>query len=77
MGLEGKIGIVTGAGRGIGRATAVLMAGQGAKVVLVGRSSNIDEVGAEIEKAGGEAFPVRADVSDPDAGPGLAQKVIE
>ncbi|MBN1321916.1 MAG: 3-oxoacyl-ACP reductase FabG [Thermoleophilia bacterium] len=77
MSLEGKVGIVTGAGRGIGRATAVLMAREGAKVVLVGRSGNIDEVGAEIEKAGGEAFPVRTDVSDPDAGPGLARKVIE
>ena len=43
MKLEGKIAIVTGAGRGIGRATAFALAGEGADVVLVARS------GAELD----------------------------
>jgi len=59
--LKGKIGIVTGAGSGIGRACAVAMAKEGARVVLVGRRrERIDEVASEI---GELAFAVPADVS--------------
>ena len=66
--LEGKVGLVTGAGSGIGRAVAVAMAREGAKVVV----ADIDAKGgaesvAEIEGVGGEAFFVSADVSDPAA----------
>src|SRR5207344_47127 len=63
MNLEGKAGIVTGAGRGIGRGIALLMAREGAKVVVndpgAGRNGEVteerpaDEVVAEIAKAGG------------------------
>jgi NAD(P)-dependent dehydrogenase (short-subunit alcohol dehydrogenase family) len=64
--LEGKVGLVTGAGSGIGRATALLMAGEGAKLVI---SDVVDDHGAEtvamIEAAGGSAAYVHADVSDP------------
>ena len=64
--LEGKVGLVTGAGSGIGRSTAVAMAREGCKVVV----SDIDEDGAAetismIEDAGGEASFAKADVSDP------------
>jgi NAD(P)-dependent dehydrogenase (short-subunit alcohol dehydrogenase family) len=62
--LEEKICIVTGAGRGIGRTTARMMAERGAKVVV---SDVNDDEGAEtadlIEKAGGEAIYIRCDVS--------------
>jgi NAD(P)-dependent dehydrogenase (short-subunit alcohol dehydrogenase family) len=58
----GKVAIVTGGGTGIGQATAVAFARQGAKVVIAGRS-NADETLRRIKEAGGEALFVKADVS--------------
>lgn len=58
----GKVAIVTGGGTGIGQATAVAFARQGAKVVIAGRS-NADETLRRIKTAGGEAIFVQADVS--------------
>ncbi|ATI79947.1 SDR family NAD(P)-dependent oxidoreductase [Sphingobium yanoikuyae] len=63
--LDGKIAIVTGAGRGIGRATAKLFAAEGAKVVVLSLTpANIDAVVADIETAGGTALGVQCDVND-------------
>lgn len=64
MNLHGKVAIVTGASRGIGRQIAIQLAGSGAKVV-VNYSSNqgkADEVVQIIEQSGGEAAAIRADV---------------
>ncbi len=59
--LRGKIGIVTGAGSGIGRACAIALAKEGARVVLCGRRKDrIEEVAREI---GDRAFAIAADVS--------------
>ncbi|WZO98819.1 SDR family NAD(P)-dependent oxidoreductase [Isosphaeraceae bacterium EP7] len=67
MQLSGRVAIVTGAGSGIGRASAVLLAMQGAKVGLLARSrDDLEEVAAEIRGFGGEALPLEADVSRPD-----------
>jgi len=63
--LEGKVAIVTGAGRGIGRATAKLLATEGAKVAVLSLTpANVDAVVADIEAAGGTALGIAIDVSD-------------
>lgn len=64
MKVEGKVVLVTGSGRGIGRETALLFAREGARVVVSARSSDqVAEVVEEIADAGGEAIGVSADVS--------------
>lgn len=66
--LEGKVALVTGAGRNIGRAIALAMAAEGARVAVNGLQNreNLEEVARLIEDRGGRALPVLADVSDPD-----------
>jgi 3-oxoacyl-[acyl-carrier protein] reductase len=67
--LSGRVAIVTGAGRNIGRAIALALADGGAAVVVNARS-NVQEaeaVAGEIERAGGKAFAVTADVADAEA----------
>ena len=65
---EGSVALVTGASRGIGRATALELSRQGATVVVnFSRSKEqADEVVCEIERAGGSAVPWQADVADED-----------
>ncbi|MFP8879888.1 MAG: SDR family NAD(P)-dependent oxidoreductase, partial [Myxococcota bacterium] len=64
--LDGKVGIVTGGGAGIGRATALLFAQEGASVAVAERDPNAGErVVAEIAASGGEAIFIQTDVSRP------------
>src|SRR5207302_6932283 len=75
--LSGKTALVTGASRGIGRATALALAQAGAQVVIhYGSGANEAEaVVAEIGKAGGRADAVGADLSAPDGAHKLARQV--
>ncbi|MHB0997712.1 MAG: SDR family oxidoreductase [Armatimonadota bacterium] len=64
MSLEGKVTIITGAGRGIGRAVAIRFAKEGAKVVLVARSADqIESAAEEIRSAGGSAIAIPVDIT--------------
>ena len=63
--MQGKVAFVTGGGTGIGAATAIRLAQEGATVVICGRrQAPLDEVVAQIKAAGGQAESVQADVSD-------------
>jgi 3-oxoacyl-[acyl-carrier protein] reductase len=76
--LAGRVTIVTGAGRNIGRAIALQLAAGGAAVVVNVRSNRAeaDDVVAEIEKTGGQAIAALADVADAAAVHAMAQAAV-
>jgi NAD(P)-dependent dehydrogenase (short-subunit alcohol dehydrogenase family) len=64
---EGKIAFITGAGSGIGRATAVAFAAEGARVVVTDRSeAGLKETAERVKAAGGEVLAITCDVSKPE-----------
>src|SRR6266404_3735026 len=77
--LAGRVAIVTGAGRNIGRAIALALADAGAAVAVNGRASRaeVDAVVAEIGSRGGKALAVMADVSDEAAVQRMAAAAVE
>jgi 3-oxoacyl-[acyl-carrier protein] reductase len=71
--LSGKVAVITGASRGIGRQTALTLAGAGAAVVLTSRGDAAAAVAAEVTASGGQALALAADVADAEA----VQRVVE
>ncbi len=77
--LANKTALVTGASRGIGRATAIELAKAGAKVAVnyAGNRAAAEEVVAQIQAAGGQAFMIQADVGDAAAVDAMVKSVVE
>ena len=85
--LDGKSGVISGAGRGIAGATADLLAAEGAQVVIADLGVDVDGTGAdtsvaqlkvdEIQAAGGEATGLQANVTDSDACDSIVQTCLD
>jgi 3-oxoacyl-[acyl-carrier protein] reductase len=75
--LSGKVALVTGASRGIGRAIAMRLAAQGAMVVAAARGEHAAEAAAAIVQGGGRAESVGVDVTDHAAVAGLPGSIVE
>ena len=85
--LNGKVAIVTGSGRGIGRGVAMLMAAEGASVVVVDPGVNVDgsgadqsvaeQVVAEIKAAGGNAVACMESVTEMEGGEKIVQAAVD
>src|SRR5215211_672688 len=84
---DGRVAIVTGAGRGLGRAHALLLASRGARVVVNdigspqggngGTASPADEVVQEITKAGGQAVASRDSVATPEGAASIVKTAVD
>ncbi len=76
--LEGKIALVTGASRGIGRQIALTLAAQGAAVIVNynGSAAKAEEVVEEIKKAGGKAEAIQCNVSDFDSCKSMMEGIV-
>ena len=75
--LDGKIAIVTGASRGIGRAISLRLAQEGATLVLASRTqTDLDKVASEIKSKGGKATAVAGDLRDPGAPAALVKAAL-
>lgn len=78
MKINGKLAIVTGASRGIGAATSILLAEEGAQLILIARSEgDLLQVAERIRKAGGVAHIFASDLTDAAATSNVAQRILQ
>lgn len=78
MQLTDRVALITGAGSGIGKAAALLLAKEGALIAALGHTEDeVNKTVSEIERGGGQALAVVADVSQPDAMQRAVQQVID
>lgn len=78
MQLAGKVALITGAGSGIGKATALLFAKEGAKVAALSRTQDeLQETVSQIQNAGTEGMSVEADISQPEQMQQAMQQVVD
>lgn len=76
--LDGKVAVITGASKGIGKATALAFAAAGAKVVLASRTrEDLERVAANLKNSGAEALAVPTDVTDVEAVQQLMQSTLD
>lgn len=78
MSVKGKVALITGGGSGLGEAAARILAQEGAKVAVLGRTKDeIEQVAQSITTSDGEAIHIVADISDPQSMQQAVQRVIE
>jgi len=78
MQLSGKVALITGAGSGIGKGAALLMAKEGAKIAALEREADAaKQTVAQIQETGGQAMPLVADVSKPKQMERAVQKIVD
>lgn len=76
--LEGKVSLVTGASRGLGRSIALKLASQGSKVAInyLTSDAEAEDVARQIESSGGEAMLVKADVTDAKTVRAMTREIV-
>src|SRR4028118_735429 len=78
MQLAERVALITGAGSGIGKAAALLLAKEGAKIGALGRTQDeLKDTVAQIQGVGGEAIPMAADISQPNEMQQAVQQLVE